>query len=323
MKSKRNIFLTGLLLMVAVGIFGFMGTLSIFKVINDLENGIPFTKTMFIVPLIFCPFSIYIIYYLLTYFPSISIDKNGIEISTIFRTKNYSWSEIKEIKLTGKQPHRFLFISMPVEATTILLNNNSEIYLWADYYRNKSDLRVILNRANKILRDNKKMATLDFNISRPDYTAYYQGDYEGKEFNGNHLYTVNGVLFYAWFAFIGYLIYIKSAQFSFSYVAAIVLPLVAFSIPGLLSYQMHYFIVTNKFLVVKNTFWFWRNDIYMLSDIREVVIETPHRLSTSLRVITNDFREKLYPAGSLSDKTWKELIRQINSDKIEVRNEAI
>lgn len=321
--SKRNIFLTGLILLVVVGIFGFMGTLSIIKVFADLKNGVPFTKTMFIVPLIFYPFLFYTFYYLLTYFPSLTIDKDGIEISTIFKTKKYSWTEIRQIQITGKQFHKFLFVSMPVEATTIYLNNNSEIYLWADYYRNKSELRVVLDRANKILLDNKQFAKLDFNIDRPNFAGQYVNDNDAKEFNGNHLLTFNGLLFYGWIIFIGFIISTKPHVFLTNYGAIISLSFATLVITGMLSYQMHNFKITTNFLIVRNTVWFWRKDIYSLSDIREVVVEIPHRLSTSLRVITNDFRDKLYPAGSLSDKTWRELMEQLRHDKIKVRNEAI
>lgn len=320
--SKRNIFLTGLLLLVVVGIFGFIGTLSIFKVIDDLKNGVPFTKTMFIVPLIFYPFLFYTFYYLLTYFPSLTIDKEGIKLSTIFKTKKYAWTEIKQIQLTGKQFHKFLFVSMPIEATTIQLNDNSEIYLWVDYYRNKPDLRVILDRANNILQDNKQFARLDFNIDRPNLADQYVNENDAKEFNGNHLFTFNGLFFYGWVIFIGFMVSTKPQVFLTNYGAIISISFATLVITGMLSYQMHYFQITSQYLIVKNTIWFWRKDTYLLSEIREIVIENPHRLSTSVRVITNDYRDKLYPAGSLRYKNWKELIRQFRTDNIKLRNEA-
>jgi len=323
LKSKRNIFITGVVLTVVVGMFGFISTFAIFKVIAELQNGIPFTKTMFVVPLIFYPIVIYTIFYLLTYFPSITIDKRGIEVSTIFRAKNYHWSEIKEIQLTGKRPHKFMFIAMPVEATTILLNDNSVIYIWVDYYSNKSELRVILDRANKILHDNKKITTLDFDINRPDHSEYYIDDNDAKEFNGNHLLTSNGLFFYGWLGFIAFMVYLKPQVFltNFGAIISISLATIVFSIS--LSYQMNYFKMTNKYLIVKNSIWFWRNDVYLLSDIREVVIESPRKLSKSLRVITNDFQGKLYPSGNLRKSKWKELIEQLKAAKIEIRNETI
>lgn len=321
--SKRNIFLTGLILLVVGGIFGGMGTLSIFKVINDLKHGVPLTKTLFIVPLIFYPFLFYTFYYLLTYFPSLIINKHGIELSTIIKTKKYSWTEIQQIQITGKQLHKFLFMSMPVEATTIKLNDNSEIHLWVDYYRNKSDLRVVLDRANNILQNNKQFERLDFKIGKPNFADQNVNNNDAKVFNGNHLFTFNGLFFYGWVIFIGFMISTKPNVFLTNYSALISISFATLVITGMLSYQMNYFQVTNQYLIVKNTIWVWRKDIYLLADIREVVIETPHKLSTSLRVITNDYRDKLYPACSLNEKTWKELMNNIQSYKIKVRNEAI
>jgi hypothetical protein len=91
---------------------------------------------------------------------------------------------------------------------------------------------------------------------------------------------------------------------------------------GLTSYQMNYFILTDNFLIVKNSIWLWQKDIYSLENIREIVFEKPNRLSISMRVITKDFKSKLYPSDSLKNKTWKQLREKIKSNQIKVRNEA-
>ena len=306
-----------------VGLFGTFGVLSTFKVLADLDVGKPLTKTMFIVPIIFLPFAIYSIYYLLSRFPQLTIDKTGITLSTIFTTKSYQWDDVKDIEITGKKFHKFLFLSMPIEATTIHLNDNSDIYLWVDYYRNKSELRVILDRANSILQANRQFSKLDLNIDRPDFSKQLSTDNDGKEFNGNHFLSFNGLIFYGWLGFFNYLFIIRDHNPLTNLTGLIILPLVIISFPALFSYQMHYFIIGQNYLTIKNTIWIWKRDIYLLNDIKEVVIETPHRLSTSLRIITTDYRDKLYPAGSLSDTTWKEMIEQLRNDKIKVRNEAI
>lgn len=321
-KSKYNFFLIGLLLTVIVEIFGLLGTLSIFKVIEDLEYGVPFTKTLFIVPLIFFPFIFYTVYYLLTSFPVLTINSTGIRLTTVFNSKSYFWGDIEEIQLTGKQPHKFLFISMPTEATTIKFKDGTLFYLWVDYYRNKSGLRVVLDRASRLLKQSaKRIISLDFNIERKHFTRTDIKDINGEEFNGNHLFTFNGLLLYSWLAFIAFSAF-KLTDVSFdSFIPIIILTFVALSVPALTIFQMNYFIITPELLIVKNTIWFWRKEIYCLKDISEVVIETPHKRETSLRVITTDFRDKLYSAGSLRNKTWKRLIEKFEITKIKVRNE--
>jgi len=323
-RSKYNFFIIGLLLTVIVGIFGLFGTLSIFKVIEDLEYGVPFTKTLFIVPLIFFPFIFYTVYYLLTSFPVVTIDSIGIKLTTVFNSKSYYWSDIEEIELTGKQPHKFLFISMPTEATTIKFKDGIVFYLWVDYYRNKSELRVILDRANKLLKQKTKtMISLDFDIERKKITETDIQEIDGEEFNGNHILTFNGLLLYGWLAFIAFFA-VKLTDVSFdSFIPIIVLTFVALTVPAISIFQMNYFVISDELLVVKNTIWFWRKEIYYLKDISEVVIETPHKRETSLRVITTDFRDKLYSAGSLRKKTWKRLIERFETAKIKVRNEEI
>ena len=47
----------------------------------------------------------------------------------------------------------------------------------------------------------------------------------------------------------------------------------------------------------------WKNDTYYIKDLREIVFEEPHKMSTSLRVITNNYETKLYPAGSIRNKS--------------------
>lgn len=321
--SKQNFILTGLILVFSVGLFGTYSVFSILKVIADVKAGIPVTKFLLFVPTIFLPFAFYSIYYLLSRFPRLTIDKTGITLSTVFKTKSYQWNEVKDIELTGKRFHRFLFVSMPVEATTIRLNDNPDIYLWVDNYRNKSELRVILDRANSILQANGQFSRLDFNIDRPNFSKQLPSDNDGKEFNGNHFLSFNGFIFYSWLGFFAYFFIAGDRKPLTNVVGLIVLSFFILSISALFSYQMHYFIVGQNYLIIKNTIWFWKRDIYLLTDIKEVVIETPHRLSTSLRIITTDYRDKLYPAGSLSDKTWKKMMEQLRNDKIKVRNEAI
>lgn len=321
--SKRSFIQSGIILLLAVGLFGSFSVLSIFRVLDDLQAGKPFTKTLFFVPIIFLPFTIYSIHYLLSRFPRLTIDRTGITFSTIFKTKVYEWNEVEDIQLTGKQFHKFLFASMPVEATTFKFSDNSTIIIWADYYRNISDLRVVLDRANKLLEDkSKSLSSLDFTINRQTYSDTEVGFSSEDEYNGNYLLTFNGLFFWGFLIFIGYMVSKKPTIFMTNYGAVLSISFATFVLCGSLSYQMHYFIVTDKFLIVRNSIWFWRKDIYSLDNIREVVIETPHRLSTSMRVITRDYKTKLYPSGNLKDKTWQLLREKLKSGQIKVRNEA-
>ncbi|RYD59524.1 MAG: hypothetical protein EOP56_01275 [Sphingobacteriales bacterium] len=89
----------------------------------------------------------------------------------------------------------------------------------------------------------------------------------------------------------------------------------------ILSMQMHFFKVSDKFLLVQNHNFFWRRKIYRLEDIKEAVFETQSKMPNSLRIITRDFKQGVYPAATLSDRTWLGLMDKLESKKIIVRDE--
>jgi hypothetical protein len=86
---------------------------------------------------------------------------------------------------------------------------------------------------------------------------------------------------------------------------------------------MNYFKVSQTFLVIKNHNLLWCTKAFRLSDIEEIVFETQGKMPNCLRVITKDFRNKLYLAGTLTDKTWLQLKDKLEGYNIKVRNECI
>lgn len=86
---------------------------------------------------------------------------------------------------------------------------------------------------------------------------------------------------------------------------------------------MHYFKLSPNFMVVRNHNFFWKKDVYRLTDIREVVFETRTKMPICLRVITNGYRDKLYAADTLYRKTWLVLKAELESKNIQVRNECL
>lgn len=181
----------------------------------------------------------------------------------------------------------------------------------------------MLERAKNILQDNKRFDSLDFeSVKRTRFSPQIH-EFEGTEYNNNHFWTANGLLIYGWILFnLGIVLLTPVHDFFRTWLGIAVLALLILSLPIALSYQMHYFTITDRFLIVRNTFWFWRKHVYPLEEIREIVREKPYNWPFSLRVITDDFRDKLYPASSLSKHTWNELIARIEQDGIKVRKEV-
>lgn len=85
----------------------------------------------------------------------------------------------------------------------------------------------------------------------------------------------------------------------------------------------HYFGLTSEYFIVRNHYYFWKNQVYPLGDIKDIIFETKGKAPFSLRLITNDFQSKFYPASPLRNKTWLKLKEELVKMNITVRNEAI
>lgn len=320
--SKRNFFQTGVILVVAVGLSGTFGILSIFKVLKDLDAGIPFIKTMFFAPLILLPIAGYSIYYLLSRLPRLTVDKSGLTFSTIFKTTKYQWNEVENIELTDIQIHKFLFLAVPEEAITFKFKDNSTLVFWAGNYRNISDLRVVLDRADKLLKDKtKSISSLDFVVNRQPYSDTLVSFTTDDIYNGNNLLTFEGFFFFGVLIFVGFLISKKPVVYLTHYLAILVTSFVALVYYFIWSHQMHFFILTDKFLIIKNNVWFWRKHIYSLDNIREVVFTVRPAFPTSIKIITKDFKGTAY-SSKIKDKTWDLLIEKLLSKEVNVKTNA-
>jgi hypothetical protein len=86
---------------------------------------------------------------------------------------------------------------------------------------------------------------------------------------------------------------------------------------------MHYFSLDKEFLIIKNHNLIWKQDIYKISNIKEVTFETQGKMPNCLRVIENNFKEKLYPAGTLTDGKWIEFKLKLEKNGVKVRNECV
>jgi hypothetical protein len=89
------------------------------------------------------------------------------------------------------------------------------------------------------------------------------------------------------------------------------------------TWMMHYFEISKNFFVVKNHYFFWKKEIYTITDIKEIVFESQPKQANKLRIITKNFKTKFYLAGSLTDKTWLKMKADFESKNCIVRNESI
>lgn len=252
-----------------------------------------------------------VIHYMKLY-KTVWIDHRGIKLSNAFKIEFIPWSEFKEIELIGKCP-----MTLSAESTNLILKNGRKIYLITTFYQNMPALRMALDQVNECLSSNKKIA-LAFH-PETSVTSEYVDVKKMTKYAGNHFLSFNGLVIYGWIFFSIYAIVYLSSYFG----AVLILICMLAFFYSLLGYQLHYYYLDSNYLVVRNHVWPWVNHTYRIADIKQIAFEIPYRRSTSLRIITKDYRSKLYPGGSLRNKTWNKLLRDIEEMNIEVRNEAI
>jgi hypothetical protein len=184
------------------------------------------------------------------------------------------------------------------EGMTIEFKDKTKKVMLDDLYTNLWKLKQSLYQSFTL-----KQETQEFNIE-PVLREEYQ-DESKKVFKGFVLFSAMGILSY--FSGLMYLFVIISALYKKGNIIWLVVTFGIF-IVGTTSYGLYYFILTDNHLIVKNHNFFWKNDVYRLSDIKKISFEKGSSKSPYfMRIITNDFKMKVYPADSLNRKHWNSL----------------
>ncbi|MFQ3238320.1 MAG: hypothetical protein ACI9NI_000598 [Olleya marilimosa] len=258
---------------------------------------------------IVCLLAIWMVYSYWKNSPKIIIDKTNVKIGN----ETFRLNSIKDVILTGKMPFRFI-INFPMEGTAILFDNGREKILFDDMYSNSYEVKSFLEQViiNKQEFKTNTIKKINKNELRFENT---------EKFIGNQFTSLRGISLWGLIGFFTILIIGKETSMKLGGV-------IFFSLLGafwfLLHYWlMHYFELTRKFLIVRNHIFIWKMKIYDLSDIKEVVFETQGNQPNCMRIITNNFKNKLYPAGTLRNKTWLEMKKRLETRGVKVRNECI
>ncbi|MFT6856182.1 MAG: hypothetical protein ACJA0X_002159 [Cyclobacteriaceae bacterium] len=270
--------------------------------------------------LVFLGMGILAVRHYMLLFNRITINKNGIEIKGLLKRATYNWSDVTNIHLTGKEFEKFMFVSMPMEAITIELKDDHHESVFVKLYSNMDRIRTVLHFIKIRLDQHEEVNDDCFTpVQREEPKVYDTSRLE--KFGGRHLLTMNGIIAHGGWVFIAWFFLFSDSPMNLTAKLIFSVFILAFC-TGLYGYQLHYFKLNSEFLVVKNHVWLWKNDRYNIADLREIVFEEPHKMSTSLRVVTNNYETKLYPAGSIRSKSWSRLSKEIEKLNIPVRNEA-
>ena len=241
--------------------------------------------------------------------PKMILDFEKITI----KNKIYYWKDIQNIKMTGKKG--FGLFSYQMEVTTLEFENNITEYIFDDLYSNSWEIKsfikqIVVDKKDKLEIEQHKVSNNDIENER------------FAEFKGNPIFSFRGIMLWSLIIlFVGMIVFSKS---KISNVKGLIF-LVSFCAFWFAfnAYCMHYFALSKNYFVVKNHYFWWINDIYKNSEIEIIVYESQGKQPNSLRIITKNFRRKIYPAGTLNDDKWLEMKMELERKNIKVRNECI
>ena len=309
--TRKHILKFYVLIGFAFLFFGALGTLMAKLFLDKLFGGSFETKDYF---LLIISAAIYFMAFYTVYryskgSPIIVVDSQNI---TFGDYETFQLIDIEEIHLTGKMPFRYI-IRFPMEGAMILFKDGTIKYIYDDLYSNSWELKSFLEQ---VVINKKSYVELNSAKINPDDLSFELG----VEFKGNQFTSLRGLTLWGLIGFFFFMI-IRTKNPA---IGGIIFFLVFGSFWFTLnSWLMHYFVLANDYFVVKNHNFIWLKKYYRLKDIKEIVFETQGKQPNCLRVITNDFRNKLYPAGTLRDKNWLELKEELEKKGISVRNECI
>ena len=289
-----------------------MGTMMLVMFSDHIASGKVLQAKNYSGPLFSCFLYFMAFYTIIRYIknsPTIIVDNKQIS----FNKETHYWTNVAEINLTGKQPFKYLF-SFPMEGAMIIFKDGTVKYFFDDMYSNSWKVKSFIQQVVINKKDICKIETHQIDKNEIKF-----GNFE--IFKGNQFTSFRGIVLWGLIGFFICMMFSKGT----------VPPKGFFIFVGIFgtfwfiinSYLMHYFALSKTYFAIRNHNFIWRIKIYKLDEIREIVFETQGKMPNCLRVITKDFRNKLYPAGTLQDKTWLQLKDKLELKGITVRNECI
>ncbi len=237
--------------------------------------------------------------------PKIILDFEKI----IIKNKTYYWKDIQNVKMTGKKG--FGLFNYQMEVTTLKFENNITEFIFDDMYSNSWEIKSFIKQ---IVLDKKDKVEISIN----EITEKEIEKEHFEEFKGSPFFSFRGIMLWSLILFFIFLLLKTSNLNSLKFFIPFGLVWFAFN-----SYCMHYFKLSKNYFVVKNHFFWWIKDIYKNSEIEIIVFESQSKQPNSLRIVSKNYKRKIYLAGTLKDEKWLEMKIELERKHIKVRNECI
>jgi hypothetical protein len=240
--------------------------------------------------------------------PGIVIEDNSIS----FNTETFSIADITKVEYTGKREFPYLFYYQ-MEAATLHFNDGRQKIIFDDMYQNAWELKcclkqVVTGKGSYTIPDNNSIDEVELN------SVYY------TTFRDSQFISLRGISLWSMIGICLVVLLNRNRT-----PPALIVFVVLFSTfwYAVHAWLMHYFEVSDNFLVVRNHVLPWKRKGYRLAEIKEVVFETRNKMPICLRIISKNYKNELYPAGTLHKKTWLALKGYLKSKNIKVRNECL
>jgi hypothetical protein len=259
--------------------------------INSLQEGPIYEDkiSVYLFVFIFLIFfnSIIIIQYIVTN-PKWVYENGLLTIYYWDKSKHVINIENASISVCGLKQIPFLFGMKANRDSLSFVVKNKTIYLPIDNYSNIIDLQ------KAILIHTKKLSKGDFIV----HNCKYDEILITRKFNKWGIFVFHGLVL---FIFIIPVLILTIENFSTTmFLILIALFILLLFISG---YYTNYICLTDKHLIVKNNIFFWKNDIFLKSDIRNIYFKTPswrgNRGPSKLFITLRDFKKKAYYVESI------------------------
>jgi hypothetical protein len=292
-------------------IFVVIGTIPIYTFYDEWLNSYIKSHTFFM-------FIFGILMYFIVFALAKIYIKNSAKIilnsdKILIKDKIYYWKDIKNIEMTGKK--KFGLFIYPMEATTLEFENNTIVNIFDDMYSNSWKIKSFIKQ---IIVDKKDK--FEISINKTDKKEIENEYFE--VFRGSPFFSFRGIIL--WSLILLSLLFLLFIEEKISRVdfLKIFIPLGSFWFV-FNSYCMHYFELSKNYFVIKNHFFWWIKTIYKNSEIENIVFENQSNRVNSLRIISKNYKQKVYLAGTLNNKKWLKLKTEFEGKNIKVRNECI
>ena len=254
--------------------------------------------------------------------PIIRCSVTGISFNKQF----HPWNDVQAVELTGSQPFK-IFGGYAMEGAKIEFTNGETRYMLDGLYNNLNKIKSFMDQVvpGKIVipEQNKNALATSISILPPVAGGTYAPD------TGEEVKYVKGKPYTnAWAIFMWLIIgcLVGVAPFLTSSGDDVYGTMVFFLIPSagfyfLLTIHFNHFGLSGRYFIVKNVYRPWKKKIFLLKDIREIVLASNQHGVDTLRVIFSDFRSKEFGATGLRNSDWLNLINLIQSRGILLKDE--